>query len=218
MEEPYRSGFDEAAFWHEVNPVLARGTREMLNHARDKDALISAYDKMDYALGELVGRFSPPAEVKDRLNGKIEDRIKVIGRILKANEIDASQHWDADMKRVSIVVLKSMGYEGIFRIDTVVEEAANALCQGNFTNEGAKKLLAELASSDAKSLRGLLMDLDDTPGHMDFLRLLSEKGTPAAKRAAGKAMCSALPAEKPIRLARVIEMPMVARSQQTLRH
>ncbi len=218
MEEPYRSGFDEAAFWREVNPVLVRGTREMLLNARDKDGLISAYDNMDYALGELVGRFSPPAEVKDRLNGKIEDRIKVIGRILKANEIDASHHWDADMKRVSVVVLKSLGYEGVFRLDSIVEDAANALCQGNFTNEGAKKLLAELASSDAKNLKGLLRDLDESPTHMDFLRLLSEKGTPAAKRAAGKAMCSALPAEKPIRLARVIEIPMAVRNQQPMRH
>lgn len=217
-------GFDGRLFWQEANAVLARGTREMLVNARDKAGLEAAYDRMDEALGEIVERHNPPAGVKEDLNSKLTDRIRLIGRMMKANDIDVKTYWEADMKSVAMIVLKALGRtrKDVFRIDRLVEDAAEALCEGNFTRDGAGRLLAELSAHNCKELRQLLAKLEDTPSHMEFLHLLSRKGTMKAKGMAKKAMALIMPPPepqgRPKPMANVIKMPMLAVVRQPLRH
>jgi hypothetical protein len=213
-------GFESQAFWQEANAVLARGTREMLFNARDKNGLEAAFDRMDCALGELVGRREPPEGVKEELNQKLNDRIRLVGRMMKASNIDAKSYWEADMKSVAMVVLKAFGRTrtDVFRIDRIVENAADTLCEGNFTREGAGRLLAELSVYGCKDLRKLLAKLEDTPSHMEFLKLVCEKGTNKAKAAAEKALSGLMPVMELKPMAKVIPMPMLAIVRQPLRH
>ncbi len=213
-------GFDSRGFWQEANAILAQGTREMLLSARNKDSLISAYDRMDEGLGELVSRMNPPEKAREELNFKLNDRICMVGRIMKASNIDAESYWSADMKRTAMIVLKALGKSRnrVFRIDRLVEDAGEALSEGNFTRDGARRLIAELSAYECKDLRGLLSNLNDSPTHMEFLRTLSEKGTPKARRAARAMMEGMLPeAEKPKPVARVIPIAMAAALRSQLR-
>lgn len=204
-------GFDEAAFWHEANAVLAKGTREMLINARDKGSLESAYDRMDNALGALVEGMSPPEQVREELNAKLTDRLRLVGRMMRAGDIDAGKYWEADMKSVAMIVLTAFGKTktSVFRIDNIVENAMDTLCEGNFTREGAGRLLAEFSTFGSKDLKRLLSKLEETPSHMEFLKLLCAKGTVKARNAAQKAMSCLMPIEaKPVPMATVIPMPM----------
>jgi ferritin-like metal-binding protein YciE len=216
-------GFDSQSFWQDANAVLARGTREMLINARDKDGLVAAYDRMDVALGELVSKTAPPESVKEDLNHKLNDRISLVGKMMKASNIDARIYWEADMKSVAMVVLKALGKtrNQVFRIDKIVEDAEAAICEGNFTKEGAGRLLAELSVYNCKELKSLFAKLEDTPSHMEFLELVCEKGTKKARMMAEKAKAGIMPQvleNKPKPLARVIQMPMLAIVRQPLRH
>ena len=216
-------GFDREAFWQEANAVLAKGTREMLINARDKDGLEGAFDRMDGALGELVGRAKPSEGVKEELNQKLNDRIRLVGRMMRAGSIDAKTYWEADMKSVAMVVLKAFGKTrmDVFRIDRIVESATDTLCEGNFTREGAGRLLAELSTYGCKDVRQLFAKLEDTPSHMEFLRLACEKGTKKTRAAAERAMNGLVPVveTKPMGvMAKVIPMPMVVLARQPLRH
>ncbi|MCI0503491.1 hypothetical protein L0Y65_02150 [Candidatus Micrarchaeota archaeon] len=217
-------GFDSQSFWQEANAVLARGTREMLINARDKGALVEAYDRMDEALGGLVSEMEPPESVKEELNGKLTDRIRLVGRMMKASDIDAKTYWQADMKSVAMVVLKALGKTrgSVFRIDRLVEQAQDSLCEGNFTRDGAGRLLAELSTYSCRELKQVLAKLEDTPSHMEFLKLLADKGTKKAKAMAQKTMAGlmpvAMPEIKPMQCAKVIQMPMLAAVRAPLRH
>ncbi len=215
-------GFDSGTFWQEANAALALGTREMLLHAREKEGLLSAYDRMDCSLGEIVGRHSPPEHAREELNRKLRDRISLVGRMMRAANIDAERYWDDGMKSVSMLVLKALGKTRgkVFAIDNLVGDAVDALCEGNFTQEGARRLLAELSTYECDNVRQLTRRLGDSPGHTDFLRLLSDKGTRAAKKAAESALASLSPAQDLKPLARVIPMPlrMEATVRAPLRH
>jgi len=216
-------GFDSHSFWNEANAVLARGTREMLLNARDKEGLVAAYDRMDNALGELVSKTDTPEDVKEQLNNKLNHKLNLVGKIMKARNIDAKAYWEADMKSVAMIVLKALGKTrtDVFRIDRIVEDAKEALCEGNFSIDGAGRLLAELSTHDCKELKQLLSKLEDTPSHMEFMKLVCEKGTKKARGMAQKAMAGIMPPvleNKPKPLARVIQMPMLATVRQPLRH
>jgi len=211
--------FDSAAFWQEANSALARGTREMLLSAREKDGLVLAYDRMDNALGDIVERHSPPEMAREELNRKLRDRISLVGRMMRAANIDVERYWDSDMKSVSMLLLKSLGKTRgkIFAIDSLVEDAVDALCEGNFRPEGAKRLLAELSTYQLKNVRELASKLGESPGHMELLRLLSEKGTAKAKLAARGVLDSMMPTDlKP--MAKVIPIQMAAMARTPLRH
>ncbi|MFH0884197.1 MAG: hypothetical protein V1861_00625 [Candidatus Micrarchaeota archaeon] len=213
-------GFNSKAFWQEANAWLAKGTREMLINARDRDGLEAAYDRMDEALGGLVERQNPSEGVKEELNQKLNDRIRLVGRMMNASNIDARIFWEADMKSVAMVVLKAFGRTRteVFRIDRIVENATDTLCEGNFTREGAGRLLAELSVYGCKDVRQLFAKLDDTPSHMEFLKLACEKGTKKAKAAAEKTLNGLMPAMTLKPLAKVMPMPMLAVVRQPLRH
>jgi hypothetical protein len=213
-------GFDGQSFWHQAEAVLARGTREMLINAGDRKALVAAYDRMDEALGELVETSRPPECVKAALFARMEERIRVVGDTLRAEHIDVKSYWEADMKSVAIVVLKALGRTGNIRLDRVVEDAATALCEGNFSGRGARRLLAELSTYGCKDLGQLVYRLEDTPCHMDFLRLLKAKGTGKAVDMAQKAMDRMTPEAQavPVQLAKVIRMPDPAIARKPLRH
>jgi hypothetical protein len=211
-------GYDRPTFWREANTVLAEGTREMLLNARDKEGLLSAFDRMDYKLGEVVGRWDPPANVRAELNKKLEDRIALLGRVMRAGNVHAEQYWDADMKRVSYVVLKAIGRTGagVVRLETIVSDAMGALCEGNFTREGAQRLLLELSTFGCKDLGSLLSSLEDSPSHMEFLRFLSRNGMPKAQAAARKVLNNLVPSEPKV-MARVIALPAARMQPVNLR-
>jgi hypothetical protein len=213
-------GFDGRAFWHEANAVLAKGTREMLINARDKDGLVAAYDRMDEALGALVERMGPPEKVREDLNFKLNDRICLVGRMMKAGNIDVETYWGADMKKVAMLVLKALGRtrSQVFRIDRLIEDATDALCEGNFTKDGARRLLAELSAYDCKDLKSLFSKLDDGPSHMGFMKLVSESGTAKARKAAKAAIESLAPSATIRPLAKVMPVRMLAQVRQPLRH
>jgi len=217
-------GFDSRLFWQEANAVLARGTREMLINAKDKEAFLSAFDKMDNALGEIVERLNPPEQEREDLNTKLSKRTELVKEIMKARGIDANKYWEAEMKSVAMIVLKALGKtrKEVFRIDNLVGDAANALCEGNFTRDGAKRLMAELSAYNCKDLRQLLSKLEDTPSHMDFLRLLCENGTKKSKSMAETTMAcllpNAMPEKRRMQYANVIQMPMLAVVRAPLRH
>ena len=217
--EVLRVGFDSHGFWQEANSALAQGTREMLLNARDKAGLVAAYDRMDESLGEIVARHRPPESARAELSNKLGHRISLVARIMHTQGIDANSYWDAEMKSAAMLVLKSLGLtkKKVVRIDDVVGDAIKALCKGNFTQQGASKLLAEISTFECTSVRALVGSLGESPGHMDFLGLLSQKGTAKAKAAARQAMCNMMPKVELPR-AKVLMLPMMAQPRQPLRH
>jgi hypothetical protein len=196
-----QTGIDESPFWQEVNQILAIGTSQMLLNARDRSGLIDAYDGMDHALGEVVQRLDPSLTTRELLLRKLEDRIIIFEKLLKEEGIDASRYFEADMKKTAVMVLKALGKTARkdFDIDRLVDEATEALCEGNFSPDGAKRLLAEIAVGGCKGLRNVLMNLPDTPSSIGFLKLVSEKGTPKAKALALNTLNLMMPEAKPLR-------------------
>ncbi|HSB46456.1 MAG TPA: hypothetical protein VLD37_00465 [Candidatus Bilamarchaeum sp.] len=213
-----RESFNERAFWNEINPVLAEGTRQMLISSRRKEDLVAAYDEMDGAIGEIVERLSPPERLLEDLRCKLKDRVSLVGKVMKANGIDASGYWETDTVKVSLMLLKAIGATGkdIIHVDRLKQDAIEALAQGNFTKEGAERLLFELATYGSKDIRELLSNLDERPNHVELLRFLQKNGTGSAAKAAGNALAMLTPEAKPMKLAKVIEFPVAAR--QPMRH
>lgn len=205
--------FNDKAFWNEVNPVLAEGTRAMLLNSRDKEALVAAYDEMDSSIGEIVERMSPPTQLLVELRDKLKDRVSLVGKVMKANGIDPSGYWETDTLRVSITLMKAIGAgeRDVFRVDRVKQDVIEALASGNFTREGAEKLLFELATFGSKNLKEMLSNLDDRPNHVELLRFLQKNGTEGAARAASNALDSLMPEAKPVRLAKVLQFPVAKR-------
>ncbi|MFZ5500791.1 MAG: hypothetical protein ACOY58_02620, partial [Candidatus Micrarchaeota archaeon] len=93
------------------------------------------------------------------------------------------------------------------------------LCRGNFTDQGAKIFMAEMSTYDCKGFRSLLKQMQDTPSHMDFLRLLEKEGVPKARKAAKETMAKMMPLEMaasikaPMKMADVIQLPSMRRPQ-----
>jgi len=212
-------GFNERAFWGEANVALAKGTREMLLNAKDKDALFAAYDRMDCALGDLVERMDPHYAVREQLYRKVEDRIAILSRMLENRGVDVGNKWETDMKKVAVIVLKAFGKtEGLLSIPKLVDNAADALCEGNFTRQGAVVLMAEMSTYRCKGLVSMLRHMQDSPSHMDFLKLLEKEGVPAAKKAARNSLDRLMPMEtmvatikEPARMAKVIPIDSIRR-------
>ena len=208
--------FNAEAFWREINPVLRQGTREMLIGRRDKEALVAAYDRMDREINEVVEEHSPPQEILDQLMAKLKDRVRVVGRIMKANNIDPSGYWETETIGVSRIILRAIGAPEahLFRVDRVKQHAAEALMMGNFSLEGAERFLDHLGTFDCKDLKSLLSKMQDRPSHADFLRFLERFGTESAAKAATSAISGLMPESKPVRLAKVIQLPVAKRMMQ----
>jgi hypothetical protein len=213
-----RESFNDRAFWNEINPVLSEGTRQMLLNSRDKNALVAAYDDMDGSIGEIVERLAPPTELLHELRNKLKDRVSLVGKVMKANGIDASGYWETDTMKVSIILLKAVGAteRDVIHVDRVKQDAIETLASGNFTKEGAERLLFELATYGSKNLKDLLSNLDERPNHVELLRLLQKTGTESAARAAINALNALVPEAKPVKLAKVIDFPVAAARQ--MRH
>lgn len=187
-------GFNERAFWGKANVVLAKGTREMLLNAKDMDRIVGAYDRMDCALGELVERMDPHYSVREQLYKKVEDRIALLSRMLENRGADVGEKWETDMKKVAVIVLNAFGRtEDLVSIPRLVDDATAVLCRGNFTEQGAVVLMAEMSTYKCRGLADMLKHMQDSPAHMDFLRLLEKEGMPRAKKAARKTLDRMMP-------------------------
>lgn len=208
--------FNEKAFWNEINPVLAEGTRQMLLNSRKKEALVAAYDEMDGAIGEIVDRRSPPSKILQELRNKLKDRVSLVGKAMRANGIDPSGYWETDSLKLSVMLLKAIGAteRDIFHVDRVKQDAIEALASGNFTREGAERLLFELSTYGSKNLKELLSNLDERPNHIELLRFLQKNGTESAAKAATNALNMIVPEEKPVRLAKVLQFPQIQKRIQ----
>jgi len=214
-------GFDERAFWGEANMALAKGTREMLLSTRDKKGLVDAYDRMDYSLGELIEKMDPPEGIRQQLYDKLEHRISILSSLLKNRGVDVGESWESDMKKVAVIVLQAFGKtQDVVSIPRLVDDASALLCNGNFTDQGAKIFMAEMSTYDCKGLRSLLKQLQDTPSHMDFLRLLEKEGVPKARKAAKETMAKMLPQDvmavtikAPAAMGKLLHMPSIRRPQ-----
>jgi hypothetical protein len=208
-------GFDRQAFWCEAESVLGRGTRDMIANMGDRRSLEAAYDRMDEALGELVARASPPQSARDGLMEEVVGRVRLVANVMKSNHVDARAYWEPDMRQVAMIILKALGKtEGIFRAERIVENAADALCEGNFSKDAATKLIAGLSTYRCASLGSLLAHIDDRPAHIDFLRRLEAGGTAKAAMMAKRAMDRMAP-KHPVEdgkaaFAKVIRMPVPA--------
>lgn len=218
MNEINRSqsgAFNDKAFWQEINPILRQGTKDMLLSRRDKEALVAAYDAMDRRINEVVESHSPPEEVLSQLMSKLKDRVRVVGRIMKANNIDPSGYWQTETIGVSRVVLRAIGApeESLFRVDRVKELAIDAMTMGPFSRDGAERFIDHLGTFECRDLRTLLSKLQDRPSHVDFLRFLQRYGTDSAARAATGTLSMLAPEAKPVKLAKVIAFPTPSRRQ-----
>lgn len=212
--------FDRESFRREASSILFEGTREMLFSIRDKDQLVSAYDRMDYALAELVDRWSPPQDLVKELHAKLEDRLNFIGRKMKSERIDPTSYWEKEGKRVSIAILKAVGFPTTeMRIDRLIQTAVDVMSQStNLTREGAEKLVREFAAAECRSLKDILATMGDSPNHMEFMKFIAAEGTPNAKALATETMERMLPTESK-RLAVVIRLPVQGQAAKpVLRH
>ncbi len=213
--------FDRESFRREASSILFEGTREMLFCIRDKDQLVSAYDRMDYALAELVERWSPPQDLVKELHVKLEDRLNFIGRKMKSESIDPTSYWEKEGKRVSIVILKAVGFPTTeMRIDRLIQSAVDVMSESsNLTREGAEKLVREFAAAECRSLKDILATMGDSPNHMEFLAFLKRNGTQSTQAEAQRVMERMLPAEDKRPLAVVIRLPQPqAASHPLMRH
>ena len=206
-----QTSFDSLSFWQEVNPVLLRGGQEMLNSATDKHELLESYNRMDKSLAELVERYDPPENARMRLLARINDKIELLKRRLKKEEIDGSRYFEEGMTKTCVLVLKALGKtrRRVVAIDRLMDDAAAALCEGNFTEQGAKQLLTDMSLKSPKDFRGMLSGLSDKPREMEFLRLLVKKGVPKARMMAEETMSKMMPKIESVRFARQ-EAPKMA--------
>jgi len=207
--------FDHSGFWQQINPILKQGTKDMLLSTRDKEALVAAYDKMDREVNDVVENFSPPKEILGQLMNKLKDRVRVVGRIMKANNIDPSGYWETETIGVSRIILRAIGADerDLFRVDRVKQQAIEALMSGNFSRGGAERFLDHLGTFDCKDLKSMMSTMQDRPSHIDFLSFLQKFGTQSTVKAAAAAMNSLVPETKTLRLAKVIPFPQQRQMQ-----
>jgi hypothetical protein len=208
--------FNDRAFWNEINPILAKGTREMLINSRTKESLVAAYDSMDDSLGEVMERLSPPHNIHQEVRDKLKDRVSLVGKIMKASGIDPAGYWETDTLKVAVMLLKALGAmeTDIVHVGRVKQDVIEALSQGNFTQVGAEKFLLELATFEPKNLKDLLSNLDDRPNHIELMRFLQKNGTESAAKAASNALGMLVPESKPMKLAKIIQFPVIQRKAQ----
>jgi hypothetical protein len=204
-------GFDEKVFWAHANGILHAGTSEMLQNRRHQAALEAAFERMDGEIQVLVERFRPTKEVQSQLCMKMKNIIKTVGNKLVDEDVDTSKYWETERRKVSGILLKAIGSdEKVVPIDRTLDQsekrAIAALCKGNFSADGARRIIGELAAYDCKSIKQVVARMSNSPNHMELLRFLREKGTENTQKIAAKAMDMMVPAEdKPVRLAKIID-------------
>ncbi|MFH0737260.1 MAG: hypothetical protein V1827_01870, partial [Candidatus Micrarchaeota archaeon] len=110
-------------------------------------------------------------------------------------DIDGSRYVEEGMKKSCVMVLKALGKtrRKVVSIERLMDDAADALCEGNFTIGSAKQLLTDISLRDPKDFKGLLSGLCEKPREMEFLNLLIKRGVPKAQMMAEDMLSKMMP-------------------------
>ena len=193
-------------FAGEVESLIARGAREMLRHVQERLEFKYAFYMLVCEFEHLVVDYHPSQEEVKKARDRLREKVEYVGDVLRLNDIDARVLWNIDEIRASLLLLKAVDpkEKHASNVIDVKNDALDLLSEkGNFTREGAQRLVTELAVLGCNSISEALVCMDESPNHTELLRFLEKNGTPNVKNYVNSLQNCMRPEEK--KMAKVVE-------------